>query len=330
MDTPHLNAFLAVVDMGSFTQAAARLGLSQPTVTTRIKSLEQGLDTLLLERRPGRIRPTAAGVELLPYAREIVALTERARQSISSGGQPHGTVDVGTEESLTTYRLLPVIEYLYRRYPKVQISMHATATEDPVAQVRDGRLDCAFFVGSIGSHSPEDGLESQVLCPEPLVLVGGAGHLLVGQERPSIEELRSSTLIRADRAEYHRHFERAIGLRAAAPRPRILELDSVDAAKRSVELGLGLALLPRIAVARDLAAGRLLPVAWTPPFSAFTQVVRRRDSASNAALNALLTAAVEVMRQAHESEGEPEPRPEPRPEPVARPEPRERRMAATG
>jgi DNA-binding transcriptional LysR family regulator len=190
--------------------------------------------------------------------------------------------------------LLPVIEYLFRRYPKVQISMHASACGDPLAGVREGRLDCAFFVDSAGGDAEH--LDTQVLCSEPLVLVGGPDHPLAGRARPTDAELRGAMLIRADRARYHRQFEQAISLDAAASGPRIFDLDSVDAAKQSVAMGMSMALLPRIAVARGLARGRLSRIDWTPPFAAFTQLVRRRDSGSNAALNALVSAAVRVVR----------------------------------
>jgi DNA-binding transcriptional LysR family regulator len=294
MDGPQLDAFLAVVDIGSFTRAAARLRLSQPTVTTRIKTLEQFLGTTLLERLPGGIKPTPAGIELLPYAREIVSLSRRAREAVTSNGQPHGRVDVGTVESLTNYRLLPLIEYMYLRYPKVQISMHSSACGDTLAHVRDGRLDCTFFVDSI--DSARDDLESKVLCPEPLVLVGGPNHLLVDRAEITHEDLRSATMIRADnRAMYHVQFERTIGLTDAAERPRTFELDSIDAAKRSVAVGIGMALLPLIAVEQELADGRLHRINWTPPFEAFTQIAWRRDGGANSALDALVSAAVQVV-----------------------------------
>jgi DNA-binding transcriptional LysR family regulator len=77
MQVRQLEAFLAVVDIESFTGAAARLHLTQPTVTARIKSLEQEVGGTLLNRRSSGITLTTVGAELLPYAREIVALTAR-------------------------------------------------------------------------------------------------------------------------------------------------------------------------------------------------------------------------------------------------------------
>lgn len=295
MDTPQLDAFVAVVDIGSFTRAASRLNLSQPTITTRVKSLEQGLGVTLLERLPSGVRPTAAGRQLLPYAREIISLTSRARQAIDSGGQPHGRVDVGTVESLTSYRLLPMVEYLYRRYPKVQVALHAGAGADAIVAVREGRLDCAFVVGPPEEH---ENLETQVLCPEPMVLVGSPGHLLPSLARVGDDALRGTPIIRTDpHAGYQRQFEQAIGLLDGQDHPRVFDLDSIDAAKRSVALGIGMAFIPLVSVERELAEGSLATIDWAPPFDTWTQVVRRKTRTPNTALDALVAAALDVAAE---------------------------------
>lgn len=292
MDTAQLAAFVAVVDVGSFTRAAARLNVSQPTVTTRIRALEQGVGTPLLERLPRGVKLTPAGADLLPYARDIITLTERARQAVTSGGRPHGRIEVGTVESLTTYRLLPLVEYLYRRFPNLQISMRSSACGETIARVREGSLDCAFFVDSAVSR---DDLETTVLCREPLVLVGAPDHLLAGRAGVTDDDLLSATLVRADNgADYHQRFERIIGLGVVDERPRIFELDSITAAKRSVANGMGMALLPLVAVHTELAAGTLHRIDWEPPFTVYTQVTWRRGVRSTA-VRALVAAAAEVI-----------------------------------
>jgi DNA-binding transcriptional LysR family regulator len=295
VDTRHLEAFIAVVDIGSFTRAAVRLDLSQSTVTTRIKMLEQSLGATLLERLPRGVKATTAGAELVPYARQIIALSERAQYAISSGGQPHGRVDVGTIECLTNHRLLPLIEYLYLRYPKIQLSLHSPRDADAVSLVRDGHLDCAFVIDAMQDH--ED-LETRVLCPEPLVLVGGHGHTLLDRADITPDDLRGATLVKSDNcAAYHARFERTIGLPDAVDGVRMFELDSISAAKRSVANGMGMALMPKVSVSDELADGTLRPIPWTPPFDTYTQVVWRRHNGSNAALTALVSAAVQVVQE---------------------------------
>ncbi|GAB7046437.1 LysR family transcriptional regulator [Catenuloplanes indicus] len=295
MELPQLEAFVTVAEVGSFTRAAARLSVSQPTVTSRIKTLEQQLETRLLERLPAGVRPTSAGVQLLPYAREIMSLTARARRAVRSDGEPHGRVHVGTVGALTTHRLLPVVEYLYLRYPKVQVSMHALGG-DPLGEVRDGRLDCAFFVDTVQSR--ED-VEVRVLCREPLLLVAGRGHFLLGPDTVTAAQLGRSTLIRCDRSASHQvDFERMLGWTdGAGDSARLIELDSIDAAKRGVANGMGMALLPEVAVAEELASGELHRVAWTSPFETFTQIAWRAEGLGNPALDVLVGAATQAISE---------------------------------
>jgi len=295
MNTHQLIAFVAVVEVGSFTRAAAHLGVSQPTVTNRIKTLEQALGTPLLERLPAGIRPTGAGRELLPYAREIVALTDRAEKAVRTRGEPHGRVDVGSIESLTSYRLLPLIEYLYTRYPQIQISVHSSDHGDAISGVRDGRLDCAFFVDV---RHDDDDLNTQVLCCEPLALVVGPGHPLLRRTSVSVQDLQATTLVRCDiHAGYHARFEEMLSRSGRRRRGRILDLDSVDATKRSVAHGMGMTLLPAIAVADELANGGLCQLRWESPFQTFTQVAWRRSLIRHPALITVVTAAVKVVRE---------------------------------
>ncbi|MGW0336301.1 LysR family transcriptional regulator [Streptomyces sp. NPDC003011] len=294
METPQLEAFITVVDAGSFTRAAARLRLSQPTVTNRVKALEQALGVTLLERLPQGAAPTPAGGELVPYARQIVTLNAHAHLALSSAGRLRGRVEVGTIESLTNHRLLPLIEYVYLRYPSVEISMRSPAEGDAISHVRGGRLDCAFFVDHVQDH-PD--VETRVLCPEPLVLVASPGHPLAGRPGVRHEDLLGATLVRSDSsAGYHLRFQHLLGALGAG-QPRVFTLNSVDAAKRGVANGVGMALMPQIAVAEELAAGELCRIDWSPPFETFTQLARRRGVAANPALDAFVDAAVRVVEE---------------------------------
>lgn len=294
METRQLEAFLAIVGTGSFTRAAARLHLTQPTVTARIKVLEQELGSTLLDRRSSGVTPNAAGAELLPYAREIVTLAARARDALGSGGEPHGRLDIGTIESLTNYRLLPVIEHLYLRYPKVQISMHSPPAGDALAQVRAGQLQCAFFIDSVQDRQD---LEVKVLRPEPLALVCGRRHPLAERRLVTDAELRDLTLVRADNADYHVRFEYALHVTGGEQRRRLFELGSIDAAKRGLVNGMGIALMPAVAVEQELAEGLLCRLNWIPSFTTFTQVAWRREYGPNAALTALVATAVQVIEE---------------------------------
>ncbi|XVV05296.1 LysR family transcriptional regulator [Actinosynnema sp. CA-248983] len=295
METRQLLAFTTVVQTGSFTKAAATLNCSQPTITTRIKALEETLGVPLFRRLPRGIQMTSAGVELLPFARNIITLTDKARKAITMNGEPHGKLVIGSAQSLTDYRLLPLIEYMCWRYPSVQISLHSRNTATNLASVREGRLDCAFFIGPVEAR---EGLETTVLCPEPLVMVAGPTHALTRRSVITEDELRGSTLIRAENgASYYEQFEQALGLQDAESRSPVLALDSIDAAKRAVASGLGISLMPEVTVAAELADGRLCRLPWVPPFRVYTQFAWRQDNSTNPSVTALVSAAAQVVSE---------------------------------
>jgi DNA-binding transcriptional LysR family regulator len=290
-----LEAFLTIVDVGSFTRAAAHLGVAQPSITNRIKALERAVGTSLLERLPQGVRPTEAGWALLPYAREIVGLTARAREAVRANGEPHGLLNVGSIESLTSHRLLPLIEHLYIRYPRIEMSIHSVSGTDAVPRVRDGRLDCAFI---IDSPRAEEDLLTETLCREPLALVVGPGHPLLAHDTVTARDLRETTLVRSENnATYDGLFADAVGQPRRHPGRRVLHLDSIDATKRSVANGMGMALLPAVAIRPELAMGVLRRVRWEPPFETYTQVIWRRNRAHHPAITTVVTAAGKVIEE---------------------------------
>jgi DNA-binding transcriptional LysR family regulator len=295
MNAHQLRAFVAVVEAASFTRAAEQLNIAQPTVTNRIKALERELDTTLFERLLTGVRITDAGRELLPYAREILSLTDRAVESVRTLGEPHGRVNVGSVECLTSYRLLPLIEYLYRRYPQVQVSIRSSDRGNAIKDVLDGHLDCAFF---IDVRRADDDLNTKVLCSEPLALVVAPDHPLLRSESLTVQELQTTTLIRCDtHALYHARLEEALGRRTRRTRARVLDLDSIEATKRSVAHGMGMTLLPTVAVAQELADGRLCRLRWKSPFPTFTQVAWRRSPIQHSALATVVRTAAKVVRE---------------------------------
>lgn len=288
-----LHTFVAVVDAGGFTSAAKQLELAQPTVTGRIRALENTLGAILLRRLPGGVELTEAGAGLLPYARRIIALANEAMATTTLNADVTSRVTIGTVPSITKSRLIPVLEYANLRFPNMVVSMRSADAVDVVAGVSQGSLDCAFFVDAVDGH---DGLHRTVLCQEPLALVGNPGHPLAGLARVTTEELGSSTLLRAEcHASYQKRFEQLFHATYATVRPRTHDLDSVDTVKQSVVEGLGIALLPEVAVQDELGDGRLRRINWHCPFTVATQFGFSRDRTSDVMLNALLMASRQVI-----------------------------------
>ncbi|MFE2557997.1 LysR family transcriptional regulator [Streptomyces sp. NPDC059352] len=270
MELRLLVTFEKVADVLSFTRAAADLGYAQSSVTGQIRSLESSLGVELFERLGSRIRLTEAGERLLPYARRMTELAEEARTAVASAAEPSGTIAVGTMESLTSYRLPPLLEYFHHRYPKVRLTLRPTLGDETRAALRQGTYDVGFLMEPGTEH---EGLESEVLAPEPLVLVAGPGHPLAGRTGLTSADLAAARLVGTEPGcPYRDLFEEE--LREWAP--PFMEFGTIEATKRGVTSGLGVALLPRVAVAEELTSGTLIALDWEAPFTLFTQLAWRR------------------------------------------------------
>ncbi len=293
MNIKHLSAFLAVAESRSFTKAARSLGLAQPTVTARIKALEQSLDASLLDRTTSGVRLTPAGRRLHCYASRIVRLSDLAQQALSDEVESPLPLLVGSAECITTYRLVPLIEYLHLRYPALDLSLR-TLDDDPLSLVRDEQIDCAFF---IGARTVTDEVNQHVLRQESLTLVAHPSHPLADTPVRSTEDLSDHTVVCAHRSgSYQRSFESAL-TDAGVETADIVSLGSIDAVKRGVGEGIGMALLPTVTVAEELRFGQLRRIDWDPPFDAYAQCVWRRGLDDDSVFRTVLATARQVMAE---------------------------------
>ncbi|MDV9189545.1 LysR family transcriptional regulator [Streptomyces sp. SR27] len=291
MELRLLATFEKVADVLSFTRAAADLGYAQSSVTGQIRSLESSLGVELFERLGSRIRLTEAGERLLPYARRMAELAEEARTAVAVTGEPSGTIAVGTMESLTSYRLPPLLEYFHHRYPGVRLTLRPTLGDATRQALRQGTYDVGFLMEPGTEH---EGLESEVLAPEPLVLVAGPDHPLAGRTALTAEDLAGAQLVGTEPGcPYRDLFEEA--LREWAP--PFMEFGTIEATKRGVAGGLGVALLPRVTVAEELASGTLVELAWEAPFTLFTQLAWRRGKRLPAHVRLFVEQARRLVRE---------------------------------
>ena len=301
MDAAQLQAFVTVVDLGSFTRAAARLCVSQPSVTTRIQALETEVGAKLLNRLYRSVSPTPAGLELLPLARDILRLTRLARSvAADDPAALRGRIALGSVESLMTFRLPPVIEHVYLNYPALEVDVHRVRAEAYVAELREGRLDCALLVG-VPAAVP--GLEVQVLCPEPLSVLASPRHPLAAADRLTRDDLLAATWVRSDDPKgYHARFMDTLEPPEGPP-PRTFALASLDAVKRVVRNGVGLAIVPRVAAHEELADRSLVELPWRPPFDTFTQIAWRRDGPRNGNLRKLIGDVIRILDVGRDAAG---------------------------
>jgi len=267
MELRQLEYLVAVVDDGGFTRAAERLHVAQPGVSAQIRRLEAELGQELLDRTGRRVRPSAAGEAVLPYARAALAAVRGVRQAVDEvSGLLRGHVAVGT---VTSYGELPVPDLLaefHARHPKVEIALTEDTSDRLLAAVRDGRLDLAL---AASAGAVPAGVAAQTVLDTELAAAVTAGHPLATRRTLTIAALVAHDLVCLPRGTGVRQALEDATAGAArvayeAGDPRVV----ADLAER----GLGVAVLPAplarsrpglhaIALTRPTPRARLL-LAW--------------------------------------------------------------------
>jgi len=192
MELRQLRYFIAVADAGSFSGAAAALGVIQPTVSQHIQRLEDRLHTNLFERRPRGVRLTRAGEHLLRVARRIVADVDQALQHAAAVARAEaGAVSIGFYTSLSSGSLRDAIAAFRTEAPKVTIELFEGSPPDLVAALREHRIDVALTVGEV--IAPD--LAVLWLWDEPLLAALPEGSPLAQQEAVSWADLAGVSLV---------------------------------------------------------------------------------------------------------------------------------------
>ena len=304
MDLRQLAAFREVARQLSFSRAAARLGYVQSTVSAQIAALEGDLGVRLIDRLGRTIALTDAGEALLPYAERLLELAAEARAAVvgagASGAALTGTVTVSAPESLLTYRLPTILSRFRAEYPGVTVDLRPT----PVGRFRgetrravaSGVIDLAFVLDAAVRWP---GFGSEVLRPEPISVVAPAGHPLADSPAVTPLHLDAGAILLPEApdsgCEYRGQFERQLS-GAGVSLDGALEFASIETVKQCVIAGMGVAVLPTVAVEADIAAGRLAHLAWRDPFEVSTQMVWNERRSISPGQAAFMTTAREVLR----------------------------------
>ncbi|MEU9701167.1 LysR family transcriptional regulator [Streptomyces sp. NPDC047981] len=294
MDLKQLTTFHRVATMLSFTRAAADLKYAQSSVTAQVKSLEVALGVELFERLRGRIRLTPAGERLVPYAEQILSLVEEAKDRTSGQGEPAGVLTIGTMESFTSYRMPPVLEYFHHRYPRLQLALRPSLCEDTCESLRQGTFDLGFLMEPETEHP---GVRTEVLGSEPLVAVAAPGHVLADRADITTADLRAVPILAPEAGcSYGAMFEAELNAGTAEPVP-LLQFGNVESIKRGVSAGLGISVLPAMAVAAEVEAESLTVLDWKAPFEVYTQLAWRHGRRLTHEMRVFIDGTIRFMEQ---------------------------------
>lgn len=296
MELRQLATFRAAAAALNFTRAAATLGYAQSSVTAQIQALEADLGVQLFDRLGRRVALTEEGQNLLPYAERLLALAGEARAAVADDEEPSGTLAVGAPETLCAYRLPALLEHFLARCPRVRLVVRPL----PLAEVRprlgEGAVDVAFLMAEPFAAA---GLAVEPLVAEPVLVLAAPGHPLAGLARVRPADLANTPVLLTETGcGYRTLFLRALAAASVQPASSV-EFASVEAIKQCAMAGLGIAVLPAVAVAPEVAQGRLCALAWTAPdLHVVTQVAWREKRWLSPALRTFLDVSRQVLAPA--------------------------------
>jgi DNA-binding transcriptional LysR family regulator len=291
LDMRQLVTFHAVATLLSFTRAAGQLGYVQSSVTAQVQALERDLGVRLFERLGRTITLTDAGKRLLPYAEQFFTLSEEARHAVDGSRHHATTLVVAAPDTLCAYRLPAILRAFRAEHPSVHVVFRPIrSAKDARRLVLDGTVDLGIV---LDDHPVTDTLAVTLLRPEPLCLLVAPDHPLAPQPRVTVGDLHDHPVVLIEHGcGYRDFFDRLLTDAGVATGSR-LEFASIDAVRECVKAGMGLTILPRIAIEHELAEGALVELAWTgPTLEVATMLMHHRDKWLSSTLTTFLAHAL--------------------------------------
>jgi len=249
IDLDQVRSFVAVIEAGSFRDAAQRLELAQPTVSQHVQKLEATLGHLLVERNRARATTTAAGLRFLPFAKALLRLEERARATLDQGN-----LAIGASSNIGVYLLQPLVRAFTSARPSIgPIDIRIGTNPETARRLEDAEIDIALMEW----WDDRPGFEAAVWRREKLVVIVPPEHPWA--RRMSVEKaklLREPMIGGEPGTGTARLLQQTFGVDASSLKIG-LELGSTEAVKQAVRAGLGISITFESAVRDEVRAGTL-------------------------------------------------------------------------
>lgn len=253
-----METFLAVMELGTVTAAAARLNLAKSVVSKRVAALESSLGAALFRRNAGRITPTEAALRLAerlrPALAELNAVAESAAWEMDGASSLRGTLSIAAPMSFGTMYLGPIIGRFAAAHPDLELVVEYEDRARDLA--RDG-FDVAIRIGQLRDTA----VKQRKICQDRLIACASPGYAARFGLPETPEALTDHTVIGYHHLPNSQLWQFRIGGRMVSPTVRCrISLNNGEAMRDMAIEGLGIAMLPGFIAAPELATGRLLPV----------------------------------------------------------------------
>lgn len=283
MQIETLKVYCDLVETESFSQAAERNFITQSAVSQQVRGLEEKFKRRLLERVRGRreMRLTQAGAVFYNASREVLRAYGELEESMRTlTGTVSGTVRVATVYSVGLHELPTPVREFMSRYPQAKIDLEYSRTTRVVRDVLDGAVE----LGVVAFPEKKRGLEVVPLKGDRLVLICPPGHPFARRKKLRAADLKDQDFVLFERdIPTRRAIDRILRAHGVAVR-RVAEFDNIETIKRAVEVGLGLAVVPRPSVLDEERSGQLAVVQLAEPeWTRTVGVIYRSDRALGSA-----------------------------------------------
>jgi len=254
-----MEALIRLVEEQSFSRAAKKMYLTQPSLTKHIKNLEETIGTLLVDRKSRGISLTPEGKILYEYARRVFKMVDEAKEKIARVQEDDsGSISISASTIPATYILPHVLRDFNTQYPRIRCYVQTNDSDATVDLILDNRAE----IGFIGKEVSDRKLHVEAVWKDRLILVVPEGHRWSVESSVTIEDLASEPFIMRERGSATRSvlddfLQKNLNTQLSLFHI-VAELGSSEAVKEAVIAGLGVSILSARAVDRELASGFLI------------------------------------------------------------------------
>jgi DNA-binding transcriptional LysR family regulator len=295
MEVRQLQIFSILAKELNFTRTAQRVHTVQSNVTAQIRTLEAELGVRLFDRLGRRVVLTEAGRRFQPFAIRALNAMDEGKRAAESDSEPSGLLRIGAPESVLTYRLPAVVNVLRKRFPRIELVFTPHVGASVFNDLEAGRIDCAFHMC--------DAVPSSVFCStnlyrERILLLSHPEHALEHQLSLKPSDLSGKNLLLTENGcAYRSRFDRILANQQVRP-GHITEFSSIEAIKQCMAARMGIALLPAIAVARELREKKCTAMPWAgPSLDVATYLTWHRDKWISPSLAAFQDVVTKSLRE---------------------------------
>lgn len=292
MNLRDLSYLIAVADLRSFGKAAEQCFITQPTLSTQIKKLEEELGIQLFERTNKKVLPTELGEQVIASARRILKEVDVIKEHAATAQDPlAGNFRLGAFPTLASYLFPQLVPEIKQALPRIRLILIEEKTDQLLEKLRSGQIDAALLALPVN----EDFLATEILFEDEFLLAVASDHALADKTVVEQRDLDGHTLLLLDEGHCLRGQALQVCHTLSVDEEQDFRATSLETLRQMVRAGTGITFMPKIAVSEEDAGIRYLPFRSPAP-SRTIGLVWRKTSARVELMTEISRLVKEVMR----------------------------------